>query len=654
MEINKIDCDTKRITDVFTYKDFKQSETIIISSGTGTGKTYCFSSYVKKYIEKNPDKKIISIFGKRNLGLQQKKYLEEQNIKVAYYTDNDFYKNTDGNILICINSLCKCENAIMKNLNNYILFIDEVSIFSTEITHNDTLVDLKSIYVLLRKLMKSCHKLFVCQNEINISAMELIKPKLESSKKNIYINNSFKNNKNKKAIKCDNLNILIEKMKKDVLNNKYFLFCSDSKKDVDTIYALFTNDKEDTDDYVKFTSSSKEKFSSDFNFENKYVFYSPTIGAGVDVTLESAQNHYLYINGKSVDSQVIYQMSMRTRNLKELIYCCNPNIKEKVPKYLSLEDCREKIINDVRTNSKSILSMCYNLDIDDEMVFSPNSFFEIFARNEYISELYFANLVTKFEEMLVLNGFNIKKDENQLNDYAKEIECVKNLNIQMDEQDFIKQCQDGNLSEELKKACDILRVSDYEDKIQYQKLLQDSYKLQGHFNLCRFFSDKDYLQEKLDNIIKKIYDVKLIKNTYNQIIHLKYFMEKYKIDILDLNKNGDEIIEIEQKDLTSFNIIFRFSSKIKTRYDLVQFIAVRLNTLCNCDIIKTERRMIEKKRQRYYYINKDEMDYHFELLLKRSNCDSIEEKIIEYLGIELHHKYNFDTSIFDIDFSNVA
>ncbi len=661
MEINTIDCNTKRITDVFSYTDFKQSDTIIISSGTGTGKTYCFSSYVKKYIQKNPEKKIISIFGKRNLGMQQKKYLENEELEIQYYTDNDFYNNSDGNILVCINSLYKHKNAIMKNIENYVLFIDEVSIFTTEITHNDTLVELKGIYVLLRKLIRECHKLYVCQNEINISAMELIKPRLEMSNKNIYINNVYKNNKNKKAIKCENLNILIEKMQEDISNNKYFLFCSDSKKDVDTIFTLLTKGKENASNYIKFTSSSKDKFSSDFDFKHKYVFYSPTIGAGVDVSLADSQNHYLYIHGNSVDSQVIYQMSMRTRNLKELIYCCNPKIKTKAPKYSSLEDCRSKLISDVRINDKSLLSMCYNIDMDDEMVFTPNSFFEIFARNEYVTELYFADLVVKFEEMLILNGFTVGKNNSLAKKYDWEIENVIDLNTEIEYNDFIQKCQDGNLDENLQKACDILRVHDFEDKIKYQDILRDKYKLQGHLNLCRFFSDKDFLQGKIEEITKKIYDVKLIQNVYNQILHLKYFMEKYKIDIFDLNKNSSENIKIAQKDLSIMHTVFRFSSKIATRYELIKFVVSRLNTMCNCKVITAKKTKVEKKskngkdtKQRVYYINDDELNYHFDLLLRRNNFRSIEEKIVEYLGIEILDEDLYDTSIFDTDFAQMA
>ena len=633
LKIETINCNNKRVTNVLSYDDFLSNDTILVESGTGTGKSKCFAIYVAKYLKENPGKKLISIFGKRNLGMAQKLYFLENGIDVSYYSDNGFHKNCNGNVLICINSLYKYIDQFTSNSEDYVLFLDEISLFTCEITHNETLGELKKIYAMLKFLIRKCDKLFACQNEINDSATELLKVRLKQSRRNILIKNAFKNNMNKKAIKCLNVDIMIEKMKEDVANGKYFVFSSDSKEECDKIFELFTKDLKDKNNYVKFTSKSDDKYDDTFDFKNKYCFHTPCISAGVDISLEHPQNAYIYIKGKSVDSVNLYQMAMRTRNLNKLFYSYRDKIKVKEPKFKSVQDCYDELANDVKTNNKSVLNMCYNLNIDDEMAFKPNTFFDLYVRNEYLTEKYHANLIQEFENILINNGFEVVLDIVKTTDYTIEMKKAKdNLTVYSDNV-FTSFLETGE-NESLSEICNILHTSNMDDKLRFQEFIKDEFKLRGHFNFVKVFSQENYIKRKLAEYDAKLFDVKLITNTYNKILHLKNINKKHKIDLLDINANRDDDIVLNESELNTLKSVFRFSGKINKKHDLIKFIVGQINTLCNCDVYTSKRVALKGVRLNNYVLNEEEMHKQFNLYRLRNNCVNIEPCVLDFLGIE--------------------
>lgn len=636
-----INCNTSRISEELTYKRFKKYDNIIVESGTGSGKSFTFSMHLKRYLDENPEVKLLSIFGKRNLGIQQRKYFEDQGLDIKYYLDDNFCKNHEGNILCCINSLYKYESDLKKNAEKYILFIDEISLFTVEVTHNSTIRELKRIYVLLKYLIQNCKKLYVCQNEITDSAMLLISSRLEN--KTLCIKNNFKTNANKEAIKFKNENLLVDKMLKDIQHQKYFLFCSDSKKIVDKLFLFFTKNINDEEKkkYVKFTSDSKEKITNDFVFQNKYVFYSPTISAGVDVSLDIAQNQYMYITGKSVDSMILYQMGMRTRNLEKLYYYCKKTKKQE-QKYSDVEDCKKCLKDNTDMVCNSILRMCFGMSENEEKKFVANSFFDLFAENEYIASVYASDIIKEFENILMTNGFRIISNNDNVKDYKDEFEILKKEKILIDEQTFNNFCEDPDTNKELKNTCELLCLESKEEKETFKHFLSDSYKLRGHFNCIHIFSTNEYLDNKIEECTKKIYDSKLILSPYVKIRHLKEFMKTYDINIFDMMQNHDENIEIKENHFYILKSLFELRSDIKKRYDLIQFITKRFNSLCDCELIKSKRIMFNDNKISYYYIDDVILGEHFDLYSQRGSFNNIEKSLITYLNIEIPKNDDFD------------
>lgn len=640
---NKIICNTNRVTEALTYKQFVENNTLLVESSTGSGKSYAFSHYASRYLKENSNKRIISIFGKRNLGKQHKKYLQDK-MDIHYYTDPEFKNNLNGNLLICVNSLFKYTKQITDNMHNYVVFLDEISILTTEITHNETIVELKQVYSLLKKLILNCDKVFACQNEINDAGMELLKQRLQKkSNKTIHIKNEYKNNQDKKALKCSDINILIEKMERDIKKGKYFLFCSDSKTEVEKLYTYFTKEVKDNTKYCLFTSDSKEKFDENKDYENMYLFYSPCIGAGVDFSFDKAQNQYVYIKGSSqVDSMTIYQMSMRCRNLRNLVYAINPKLIPKKQQYKDYEDCYDTLLKVTRASNKAMLSMCYNLNMDDEVVFTPNSFFPLYVHNEYLSDIYGCNIVKEFEKLLLKNGFNIINEETKNNDYTADLIFAKDQLTAYNNKEFDDYCREETKNESLDKVCDILRLDTAEDKLKYREILQDPYKTKGHFNLVKVFSNITYLKSKFEDLTTKLYDIKMVQNSYTKIILIKKLMEKFNVDLLNMNKDRLTKIQLSEEDDKALKFVLRCRTTIATKYDFVKFIIGQINTLCNCDVITAKCResiQIDGKRVRFnnYVLDKNILDNHFELYQKRNTCANIEPSILDFMGIEIEN-----------------
>ena len=72
-----------------------------------------------------------------------------------------------------------------------------------------------------------------------------------------------------------------------------------------------------------------------------YVFYSPKITYGVDFSIGTAQNVFIYQEGESIMPGSTFQQTTRTRNIQTLYYYSE--CKEKDAKYTDLEDVKETL-----------------------------------------------------------------------------------------------------------------------------------------------------------------------------------------------------------------------------------------------------------------------------------------------------------------------
>ena len=104
-----------------TEEHFKNYDTIIIKSTTGTGKTSNTAKLLNK-IEAVASYKFLSIINRCGMGEQHQKSFSKEKIFFSSYQDKDANIEND-NIIICIDSILKYSKYTPQFFNNYIVYL---------------------------------------------------------------------------------------------------------------------------------------------------------------------------------------------------------------------------------------------------------------------------------------------------------------------------------------------------------------------------------------------------------------------------------------------------------------------------------------------------------------------------------------------------
>ena len=411
--------------------EFNKYSTIIGHSCTGTGKTTETARAIKTYnVQQKKPFKILSIISKQNLAGQHIKSFSEAGISLTSYQDDD-KKITDDNIVCCINSILILKNIPAKHFSNYIVYIDEITMFSKDLTHNETLKGrLKQCYQILMRIIKNCHKLILSDARVNDNAFNLCKTR--PIKDTLYIRNNYKKYSEIPAIRCRDENVFLEKLLTNIKAKHYFLSASDSCTTITEYYhkCKASAPVSEAENFILITSESPFKITNATEqFKDKFIFYSPSIIASIDVSFPDAQDVFIYNKGRTIDPSDIFQQTTRTRNINKLYYYSE--VKTHEPIYNSLDECRN-INLDLTTTSKEIFEVCSSNDSSDDEVINENTFFELFVYNEYVSDIFNTNKTVHYENILKDEGFvlssigNAQKLNKVIKDEMKEmIQSIK-------------------------------------------------------------------------------------------------------------------------------------------------------------------------------------------------------------------------------------
>ena len=156
------------------YPTFRQHDTILIQSCTGTGKTTCVAQHLlSEWVREGVNTKLLSIVTRTSLADQHSKSFSALGMK--NYLDIKHGLCDVDCLVICLNSLEKLEAVDDDELKNYVVYIDEVTSL-LEFTSDDLLdIVMKQVVVTLTRVIKHARKVILSDAMLTDGCLELIK-----------------------------------------------------------------------------------------------------------------------------------------------------------------------------------------------------------------------------------------------------------------------------------------------------------------------------------------------------------------------------------------------------------------------------------------------------------------------------------------------
>lgn len=639
--------------------EFNKSDTLIMKSCTGSGKTTATAKAIQTYnsSQRRP-KHILSIISKKSLAKQHIKSFADEDIKLINYLDKNKKLQAD-NIVCCINSIMLFKDLNEKDFSNYIVYIDEISSFLSDITHNETLRGkLKLCYQILMRIVKNCHKLILSDAKINDNVFNFIRTREIKKSQTLYIENSYKKYANIPAIKIRDEQLQLDMMIEHVKTDNYFLCASDSCKTITKLYTECLK-YNTADKFILITANNQfDILDASEQFSNKFVFYSPSIIFGVDFSIDQPQDVFIYNKGRTLDPSAIFQQTTRTRNIRNLYYYSE--LTNADPIYENLENCKQ-IYSNIQHTSQEINEVCVYLDSDDSEAIVENTFFELFVYNEYVSDLYQTNKTAHYENILKTNGFVLSQiGAIKPMSKAKNQELNQPL-IEIKENAFNDLIENGS-TEDITLLTNIqmlkLEKAPTETIIQYKDIICDKFKLDEHLNIIRAFKDEEFIQQKIFDLERDNYNITIMSSTYHKIKHIKSLEQRMKIQKYQINAKLDDItfFDIPDNEYVLISKVFRIvRKKPSTKDELLKLYISMLRNVMTSEIVISTKGTTRDNQKISYKLNKDFVKFHIDLnkfsnpYLRNFDADILTSLGIEKPQIPSHKNFNPSEPFIDDD-----
>ena len=602
--------------------ELKHNDTIIMKSTTGTGKTTTTAHTINEYINTHQHKKILSIVSKKSLCDQHIKSFKDANINLTSYLDTN--KNVkDNNIIVCINSILILSKMRDIEFSNYIVYIDEISSFLNDLTHNDTLKGkLKLCNNILMRIIKNCHKLILSDAKITDNVFNFVKTRSLEKNKITYIENNFLKYKDVPAVRIRDEQLYLDTLINHVETNDFFLCASDSCSKVTGFYLecrkYYNNDHDDIDDkFLLITKDSPYVITdASIQFKNKFVFYSPTIQFGVDFSIEDPQDVFIYNKGLTIDPSAIFQQTTRTRNIKSLYYYSE--LYNKLPKYSSLDKCKS-IYENLCSTSDEINEVCIYSDENDNEKIVKNTFFELFVYNEYIKDIYSTNKTSHYQNILLLNGFILREvgtvgqklDKEKAKEIKQQLLDIKEQAFDL----FIEYNETDNIL--INEHIDLLNLNGANKYvlINYKDQILDKFKLEEHLNIIRILKADYYINDKITRLEMDNYTVTNLGSVFHKIRQISLLSKSMNLSHrLEVNKVDFTFVDISDNQYKLISKIFRISrNKPTNKYTLMKLYVTMIKNVTSHDLIISKYGTSRKTRDATYSINTDLIKHLIEL-----------------------------------------
>ena len=595
----------KYVSEFYNYSSFKHHNTVVIESCTGSGKTTAVSMNIEKYLSKHDMKKrMISLVSRKTLASQHMHSFK--NINLVHYEDENKNLKSD-NLVICINSLLLLSDMTDVELEDTIVYIDEITSFISGITHNDTLQGkLKQIYMLLKKIIKNAHKVVVSDALITDATFLFLNNRDITP---VFYQNEYLKYTGINAVRMNDENNFIDKLKDHCMTNKPFLFACDECRTITELYSECMNIPNiDKNKFILITGNTKYSITdASEQFKDKFVFYSPSITFGVDVSFHDRQDVFIYIVGKSIDPSAIFQQTTRTRNIDNLYYYSKVD-KSKIAKYSSLDDVKTSYKDIITLHNNVISEVCCHLDENDDEVVIENSFFNLFTYNEYVLDIFRTNLLIHYEKMLVKNGFVLSSEgvKNKISLTRKqEMQLVvSDIKLELINEYIVSDDKTNDKYFTVHDVIQYLRLPT--NKIdQYSQLISNKFELTDSLNTIKMLKSSSYIDSKILESDHINYAVKTFDNSFNKIkliFEIEKVMQIGRLDVSFLNACENFVLSDELFKLIKHT--FRTDKKKPDNLKDVQQLYIScLKNICGNKIINKEQKMINKMRRYYYNLN---------------------------------------------------
>jgi hypothetical protein len=578
---------------------------IIIRSGQNTGKT---TSNIKYCLDNNL--LYFSICPLKSIANSQFNSFKEAGIKCVYY--EDYKKNKEdpeiltSSIFTTIDSICDYKHL---DFTDRTLFLDEVHSLIKYILNCEN-IGWRRLHIIgfLLKIMSECKQIIAVDGDIcnnTIALLELITNRAAptvSKRKYRFINNIYKSYDGIDAVIMDIYYDMIMKMKEDILENRYFLCCCNTKAQTNIINIILQDSGIEPDDILIYTSEEGD-IIQDIRTEwsNKYIIYSPTIVSGLDFTPSTPQNVYCFIEGtNTIDPEQSVQQITRNRNINK-VYLYTSRIGNTLD-YKTLEDTRiahHKILDDLDT-SRIYSDLC-NKVFNEELLcweYKDNSINKMYIQYIYDRNILKSSFVYNICEILKSKGFNVIRNTN-VKVIAQDASDKEKINNKIVEnrsdlyEAFINNTSLNNkFNKTIKQRLEILdivkpKIKDGEGIKEYKRILT-TYKsiileennFKTHLNIRALIMNDKTTEAIMKEKFKNDLALKAYKGRYNILRGYKHIMNKYlpEIPIYHFTYKHDDkylkdAIKVDDDDLKYLKNLIHTTKKnitIKTKKDLLK------------------------------------------------------------------------------------
>lgn len=574
---------------------------IIIRSGQNTGKT---TSNIKYCLDN--DLLYFSICPLKSIANSQYNSFKDAGIKCVYY--EDFKKNKDdpeistSSVFTTIDSILDYKHLDFKDRT---IFLDEVHSLIKYILSCENIGGRRlPIISFLLKIMRECKQIIAVDGDIcnnTIALLELIKPHRAMPYR--FINNIYKSYSGVDVVLMNEYDEMINKMKQDILENKYFLCCCNTKTQTNILNITLQEAGIKPTDILIYTSEEGEQIQDiKTEWTNKYIIYSPSIVAGLDFTPTTAQNVYCFISStNTIDPEQSVQQITRNRNINK-VYLYTERIGNTL-EYKTLEDARtahNKTLNEINANRiyRELCNKVFNDEIGD-WEYKDNSINKMYIRYIYDQNILKSSLDYNICEILKSKGFNVIGNNKNIKVITQDTEEKAEIKDEIEEnrndlyEAFINNSSinkkfNNTITQRL-EILDIIKPTNEDEEgireyqnilLTYKTIILEDYDFRTHLNIRGLITDNKTIEAKMKEKFKNDLALKAFKGRDNMIKQYKHIMNKYLPEISLYRftyKHDDKYLTdpiiLDDDDLTFLKSVIPTTKKninISTKYDLLK------------------------------------------------------------------------------------